>query len=224
MFIDAHLVGATAAATDLLRAYYDFHFGWPELWYVLSFMLLFNSSSSNSSSKSSSGTKFPEKFLNKYREYFGTGDSFNYGGPTFNPQYKGFGNFDDVEKAAYTSQADKLTTAYKDAIARQREELSQAGLLDSPAQYIEGGARDVMNRDYLSSIQQAARDARSQRLGLEESEAGRESQFNFEKARTLANTFLSMFNSVAAAGRYGKSKGSSSSSSFGTNLSFSSGS
>jgi len=194
---------------------------WPSDGSTLPYILAFSGGGGSSGSRSSSGvagTKFKKKYLDQFFDYFGRGDQFDYGGPKFNPQYKGFSNFDDVESSAYESSKDKLTTAYNDVIGRQREELSQSGLLTSPNQYIEGGARDVANRNLLSSLGQAKRDARSMRLGLEETEAGRETQFNAAKATALTNTFLSMFNAVAGVGRFSRSSGSSSSS---TNPSFS---
>lgn len=178
-------------------------------WLLMPLALGFSAGGGGSSSSSSSKTVFPKKYLDQFYQYFGRGDNFNYGGPTFDPKYKGFNSFDDVENTAYTSSADKLTKAYNDVIGRQREELSQSGLINSPNQYIEGGARDVANRDYMSSLDQAARDAHAQRLGLEETEAGRETGYNVDKSKALANMYINLFNSVAGAGKKSSSSSSS---------------
>ena len=63
-------------------------------------------------------------------------------------------------------------------MARQREELSQSGALNSPAQFLEGSARSSLDRSYLDSIQQAARDASNAALGLKQTEAARRTGFD----------------------------------------------
>ena len=90
--------------------------------------------------------------------------------------------FKRLEDVAYGTQASKLSQAYNQNVNRLREELSQSGALTSPAQYLEGGARSSMDRSYLDSLQQAARDAFGQRLGLEEREAGRRTGFDVGEA------------------------------------------
>lgn len=180
-------------------------------WLLLPTRLYFSGGGSSGSSSSSSKTVFPKKYLDQFYQYFGRDGNFNYGGPKFDPAYKGFGSFDDVENTAYTSSADKLTKAYNDVIGKQDDDFSRMGLTNSPTKYAEGGARDITNRDYMSSLQQAARDAHSQRLGLEETEAGRETGYNVDKAKALSTLYINLFNSVAGAGK--KSSGSSSNSS-----------
>jgi hypothetical protein len=168
-------------------------------------MVTFGSGGSSKQS-SSSKTKFPTKFLDKAYKYFG-------GEPAYNPKYVGFGSKEDLDKLEsnlYGSQQSKLADAYNSAIARQREELSQSGLLTSPAQYIEGGARNTLDKSYLENIQQAARDAALGRLGVQQEEAGRETGFNVDTATKLYNAFLSKLGLAADAGRVSKSSGESS--------------
>ena len=90
--------------------------------------------------------------------------------------------FKRLEDVAYGSQAARIGEAYNQNVNRLREELSQSGQLNSPAQYLEGGARSSMDRSYLDSLQQAARDAFGQRLGLEEREAGRRTGYDVGEA------------------------------------------
>jgi hypothetical protein len=59
------------------------------------------------------------------------------------------GDFDRIESNLYEGTKSKLKSAYDQAIARQREELSQSGALNSPAQYLEGSARSSMDRSYI---------------------------------------------------------------------------
>ena len=153
--------------------------------------------SGGSEASSSSKTKFPKKFLDQAYKYFG-------GEPDYTPKYVGFGGKEDLDKLEgnlYGGQLSKLTDAYNTAIGRQREELSQAGLLNSPAQYIEGGARSELDKGYLSQLQQAARDASLARLGVQETEAGRETGFNVDTATKLYNAFLQKLGLAATAGR-----------------------
>lgn len=91
--------------------------------------------------------------------------------------------FDRLEKALYEGQQAKANRAYQDQVARQREELSQMGALNSPAQYLEGSARSSLDRGYMDTLQQAARDAATQRIGLEEREAGRRTEFDVGEGR-----------------------------------------
>lgn len=162
-------------------------------------------SGSKSKQKSSSSTTFPTDFLSKAYSFFG-------GEPGYKPQYVGFnkpGDLDKLESNLYESQSSKLADAYNSAVNRQREELSQAGLLNSPAQYIEGGARDTLNKGYLQQLQQAARDASLARLSTQQQEAGRETEFNVDTATKLYNAFLSKLGLAADAGRTSTASGSS---------------
>jgi len=115
-------------------------------------------------------------------------------GPTYDPQYVRGAytrgaftpvareGFDKLEKTLYEGQQSKLSRAYNDAVAKQREELAQSGALNSPSQYLEGSARSSLDRNYLEGLQQAARDAFMGRLGLEEREAGRQTAFDTGEA------------------------------------------
>jgi hypothetical protein len=74
--------------------------------------------------------------------------------------------------------------------------------LTSPSQYIEGGARNTLDKSYLSNIQQAARDAALGRLGVQEQEAGRETGFNQDTAKTLLQEWFSKLGlATGAAGK-----------------------
>ena len=92
------------------------------------------------------------------------------------------GGFDKLESSLYETQRSKLAQAYDQAVARQREELAQSGALNSPSQYLEGSARSSMDRSYIQNLQQAARDAFTSRLGLEETEAARKTGFDVGQA------------------------------------------
>lgn len=123
-------------------------------------------------------------------------------GPAYDPRYvrglytpgaftgvapEGFGK---LEESLYGTQESKLSRAYGDAVARQREELSQMGALNSPSQFLEGSARSSLDRNYLEGLQQAARDAFMGRLGAEQTEAGRRTAFDVGEAgrRTAFDT------------------------------------
>jgi hypothetical protein len=160
--------------------------------------------SSKSKSSSVSKTKFPRKFWDQAIDYFGPA-------PDYKPEFVGFDSFDDVEKTAYDSQAGRIGDAYDTAVKRRREELSLAGLLNSPNQYLEDGARASLDKDFLTNLQQAARDARLARLGVEQTEKSRRTAFNEETAMAIVNRWLSMMGLSASAGRINRSSGSGSS-------------
>lgn len=160
-----------------------------------------------SKSSSSSKTNFPTKFFDEAYDYFGGDPTTD---PAYKPAYVGVGNLDDVESNIYAGQKSKLEDVYNNAVAKQREELSQSGLLNSPNQYLEGSARSALDKGYLSQIQQAARDAANTKADLQEQEAARETAFNTDVAKTTLNAFLQKLGLAASAGR--TSKGSSSSS------------
>lgn len=175
-------------------------------------------------------------------------------GPTYDPRYvrglytpgaftgvapEGFGK---LEESLYGTQESKLSRAYSDAVARQREELAQMGALNSPSQFLEGSARSSLDRNYLEGLQQAARDAFMGRLGAEQTEAarrtgfdtseaarrtafdtgeaGRETGFNEQTAARLLELWLKKLGIAIEAGRYstatgqGTSQGSGSGSGF----------
>jgi hypothetical protein len=116
-------------------------------------MVSFGSGGSSSKKESSeSGTMFKKKFFDKFRDYFGSE-------PDYNPEFVGFDDFDKLESGLYDSARAKAGDAYNTAVRRRREELSQAGLLNSPNQYLENGARESLDKDFLQQLQQAARDA-----------------------------------------------------------------
>lgn len=143
-------------------------------------------------------------------------------GPTYDPKYVRVApeGFDKLENTLYEGQSSKLSRAYNDAVAKQREELAQSGALNSPSQYLQGSARSSLDRNYLDSLQQAARDAFTGRLGLEEREAGRETGFNEQTAARLLELWLKKLGIAIESGRYstssgqGTSQGSGSSSGF----------
>lgn len=157
-------------------------------------------SGSKKKSKASSRVDFPTDFLNKATSYFGAS-------PGYAPEYVGFGSPEDLDKLEsnlYGGQKSKLSDAYNSAIARQREELSQSGLLNSPAQYIEGGARNTLDKSFLENIQQAARDAALARLSTQEREAARRTGFNTDTAKTLLQEWFNKLGlATSAAGRSG---------------------
>lgn len=167
--------------------------------------LVLSAGGSSGQSKSSSKTNFPRKFFDEAFDYFGQP-------PKYAPEYTGFSDFDKLEENQYGSQKSRLDTAYQDSLKRQREELSQAGLLNSPNQYLEGGARSSLDKSYITNLQQAARDASSQSLTTKEAEAARKTEYSTETQKALVNYFLQMIGLAASAGR--TSKGSSSSSGF----------
>jgi len=136
------------------------------------------------------------------------GDTASFDVPDYNPTYvKGTytpvdsGDFNKIEQNLYGSQQSRLSQAYNQAVAQQREQLAQTGALNSPSQFLEGGTRSSLDRDFLSNLQQAARDASNSALTLKQNEAarrtafdtgeaGRETEFNQTTAQTLLDTFL----------------------------------
>jgi hypothetical protein len=126
-------------------------------------------------------------------------DEQAYTGPDYNPQYeKGQftpgaftganytpvdgGDFNKIESNMYEGNRAKLSQAYDANVARQREELSQSGALNSPSQFLEGSARSSLDRSYMENLQQAARDASSTALGLKANEAARRTGFDVGEA------------------------------------------
>lgn len=130
-------------------------------------------------------------------------------GPTYDPKYVRVApeGFDKLEKTLYEGQQSKLSRAYNEAVAKQREELAQSGALNSPSQYLQGSARSGLDRNYMESLQQAARDAFTGRLGLEEREAGRETGFNEQTAARLLELWLKKLGIAIEGGRYSTSTG-----------------
>lgn len=92
------------------------------------------------------------------------------------------GDFNRLEEALYGGQKARLTQAYEANVGRQREELSQMGALNSPAQFLEGSARSSMDRSFLENLQQAARDAATTTIGLKAQEAARKTGFDVGQA------------------------------------------
>lgn len=173
---------------------------------------------SKSKSTSESGTEFNRPFFDQAFDYFGGDPSTD---PQYKPEYVGFNDFDQLEKNQYDSQRSKLDDAYRGQVARQREELSQAGLLNSPNQYLEDSARSGLDKDYLSNLQQAARDASSQRLAAQEQEATRKTAYNTDVSKALLSSFFNKLMLALQAGRYsrGSSEGQSTGNSMGGNFS-----
>src|SRR2546422_263150 len=128
--------------------------------------------SAKQSSQSTDEAIFPEQFINQYQGRFGNEP---------NPQYHGL-NVNDPNVAAYTNAIqrytiDPLTQAYNQAGKNTDEQLAQRGLATSPAQYAQGGAKDVLNRNYLQQVGQAGNAAAVQGMGLGETEATRQTAF-----------------------------------------------
>lgn len=149
------------------------------------------SSKSKQESRQESGTKFNKSFLDELYSYFGQDPSEE---PANQPQYikadftganytpvEG-GDFDRLEKNLYEGASSKLGRAYQDAVARQREELSQMGALNSPSQFLEGSARSALDRGYFENLEQASRDAATTVLGLKQTEAARRTAFDTGEA------------------------------------------
>src|SRR5689334_5895199 len=171
------------------------------------------------------------------------GDTATFDVPDYNPTYvRGTyttvdsGDFNKIEQNIYGGQQSKLSQAYNQAIAQQREQLAQTGALNSPSQFLEGSARTSLDRDFLSNLQQAARDASNSALTLKQNEAarrtafdtgeaGRETEFNQTTAQTLLDTFLKKLALALQGSQFsrgfgeGSSSGSSSGAQGGGNLS-----
>lgn len=170
-------------------------------------MVSFGSTKSKSRNQSTSKTVFPQTFFDQAYDYFGDE-------PQYDPKFVGFNDFDKLEQNLYDSSQSKLFNEYDRSLKMQNEELSNAGLLNSPSKYIQGGARDTLNQNYISGIQQAARDASSQRLGAQQDEYGRETSFNVDTAKTLLANFMNKLALATQAGREGQSTGSGDASGF----------
>ena len=147
----------------------------------------------------------------------GKGDGFM---PGYNPTYVRVApeGFQKLEDTAFESQRSKLARAHEAGVARQREELAQMGALNSPSQFLEGSARSSLDRSYMDSLQQAARDAFNTRIGLEEREAARETGFNERTAAGILDLWLKKIGIAAQTGAYSRGEGSSSGSGSGFNF------
>lgn len=157
-------------------------------------------------SQSSSKTVFPAKFLNQATKYFGPA-------PAYNPQYVGFSpdKIQQMGQNMYTSQVANLDTQRNQQEKIQNEELSNSGLLTSPAQYMAGGAKDVLNQNYAQQVNQAARDAQLAELGMTQEEAQRQTGFNTTTAENLANYYMQKLGLAANAGKQATETGPSAS-------------
>ena len=159
---------------------------------------------SKSKGSSESGTRWKQRFFDKAIDYFG-------GDPGFEPgDFSGFEDFDKLESNLYESQARRLGDEYNSAVSRRREELSLAGLLNSPNQFLENGARASLDSDYLKALQAAAGQASLGRLSAQQDEYGRRNEWNQQNALARLNAFLSKLGLAISAGRYSKSSNSSS--------------
>jgi hypothetical protein len=159
---------------------------------------------SKSKSKQESKTRFP-------KDFFDDAYSFLRGEPDYDPEYVGFGDEGDLdryEQSLYNRQRARMSDDYQGAVKLQNEDLSNMGMLNSPSKFIEGGARDTLNKNYISGLQSAARDAAMGRMGLEEREAGRRTSFNQAKAMAALQAWLQRLGLAVTAGR--ESTGSSS--------------
>lgn len=183
-------------------------------------------SKQQSQQTSESGTRYNEDFMAKARAF--AGDTSN---PTYNPEYVAGkytsvapGGFDKLENTLYAGQQSRLKQAYDQSVGQQREELAQSGALNSPSQFLEGSARSALDRGYITSLQQAARDAFQSRLGLETSEAARrtgfdtteaarQTGFNEKTASALLDSWIKKLGIAIEAGRYSQGQGTSSGSS-----------
>ncbi len=191
-----------------------------------------NKSKSQQTSSSESGTKYNEDFMTKAQAFAGDPST-----PTYNPQYVAGkytdvapGGFDRLENSLYAGQQSKLRQAYDQSVGQQREELAQAGALNSPSQFLEGSARSSLDRGYMQNLQQAARDAFQSRLGLETSEAARrtgfdtseatrQTGFNEQTQSALLDAWLKKIGLAIEAGRYSKGESQGTSSSSGSSIS-----
>jgi hypothetical protein len=176
------------------------------------------SSKQKSKSSNESLTRFPKDFWDDAMGYFGDA-------PEYNPEYVGFGDegqLDKLQDSLYQRQKIPIHQGYQDALKIQNEELSNSGLLNSPSKYIEGGARDTLNKGYITSLQQAAREAALARLGVEQQEATRRTSFNEQTAMAILNRWLQRMGIATQAGREssGSSSGSGSSWSGGFDIGF----
>lgn len=169
-------------------------------------MVSFGSSGgSKNKSKNSSSTRtdFPKDFFNDAADYFGKT-------PDYDPEYVGFGDegqLDQIEQNHFNRQKVKAKQGYDDLARIQNEELSNSGLLNSPSKYIEGGARDTLNRNYIQALQQAGNEAALARLGVQQGEAARRTAWNEQRAMAVLNAWLNRLGLAATAGRTGESSG-----------------
>lgn len=185
-----------------------------------------SSKKSKQQSTQESGTRFNQGFLDQLYGYFGQDPSDE---PENKPSYINAnftpvegGDFNRLETNLYEGASSKLNRAYQDAVARQREELSQMGALNSPSQFLEGSARSSLDRGYLENLQAASRDAATTVLGLKQQEAARRTAFdvgeaeratgfNERTAQALYRAFLNKLTLALEASKYstGQSTGTS---------------
>ena len=170
-------------------------------------------SEQQSQSHQESRTAFTPEFFSDAYKFFGCD-------PGYKPEYVGFDSFHELERNAYDTAKNRATEGYRGALNLQNEELSNMGLLNSPSKFIEGGSRDTLNKNYLNTLQQAARDANTMRYGLQREEAGRQTEFNVNNANALLTKFLQMLQLAGSAGRYSVGDATSSGSSSGSGSSW----
>ena len=151
---------------------------------------------SSTPSQQSSKTVFPTKFLNQATKYFGPT-------PAYNPKYVGFSPADISKMTAldYSTRANQLGQA-KDVQTKQlNEELSNSGLLTSPAQYMAGGAKDQLNQNYANALETASNQAQLAGLGLTQEEAARGTTFNENTAAQQLQRWLAQMGIATTAGK-----------------------
>ena len=133
------------------------------------------------------------------------------------PKFKGLEDmdFEKLQENLYKGAVQNLNPSYEQERSRRREELSQSGLLTSPAQYGEGGAIDTLDDDYFANLEKAATESSIATTTFKQQELARKTGFDLDLAAYFNEVYTRMMAAVIGAGQRSTSRGSSSSDSGG---------
>ncbi len=192
-------------------------------------------SKNKSQSTQESGTRWNSDFMNQLQqnspniEYnndqldpqaIGTTPS---GQPKFSvgvPKFYGLEDmdYDKLQQNLYNRQIQDIQPQYDQARNQTREELSQAGLLNSPVQYSKGGAIDQLQQRYLDETQKAASDASIQTTNLKAQELARKTGFGVDMVKLFQTIMGQYADTALRSGQFGQGQSSSSGSGGGSSF------
>lgn len=194
-----------------------------------------SSQKSKSQSTGSAPLTYPRDFLDAFQADFPEWKFANQSGISIDSvhpgekQYLGVGlpkfyslsdgDYGKLEKSLFDQQMNFLNPKYEQERARTREELSQSGLLTSPAAYGSGGALDQLSKSFLQSTQQAASNASGRTVELKANELARRTGWDQDIIRLLEEIFQNRSRlAIGAASGQGPSSSKGSGNSFGFNF------
>jgi hypothetical protein len=110
------------------------------------------------------------------------------------PKFRGLDDMDfaKLETNLNTQTDQRRRPVYERERARNREELSQAGLINSPAAFAKGGALENLQNNYFDARGKAATDIGVEVTRIKQQELARKTGFEMD----LLNQFNEIYNSI----------------------------